>query len=1624
MFSTTEKTSKSTPAIQQKAADTSFFKKTGEEGFFGRKETAKPENTAFFNAPVQAKLKVSSPDDPQEKEADAVTAQVMRMPEPVVSASVEEKKEEKLARREEKEVQRNPEEPTVVPIQAKEEAEPKLAAKLSATVQRLARKAAEQQDILGSKANADYTVNRKTSSYYPAEIEPHSGRGSPNNVDKFEQTLAASKGGGSALPNSTRQFMENRFGADFSGVRIHTGSTAENLSSSIQAQAFAHGNDIYFNQGKFSPDSASGCTLLAHELTHTIQQNSSYKNKNISTKQTAQAISTSKLALPSQASLVTKREISRKQSDLLYRAPAAETSTSQSTETVDISNKSGGSPLPADAQEFFQDSYGADVRDIRVHVDAEAAAICRARRVPAFTQGGHICFEPARYAPTTEEGGALLAKQVSHSLAQRSVAIPGLLNQINTARQADHSTSAPAKSKQPENKERTTAKDKNKAASKEKEVKPAKGVSVKPKGKRRPNQLDGPPVKSVKANPKKSPTTPEEDPAFQKAVGKAKAAAKNQKQHEPADAKATDAQKAAPAAPKEAESKAQERKTGGLDAAGKNEKPFDEKSFKADLLKKIEEITPETLEEATEFKENNKIGEVKNVMGEKVSHEKQATTGPVTQAAEQPLQVNEADSKKPLPLPPTHPGTIPGKPVAQDAAPKPKLNNEISLQEQSKSLDDEMKAHNVTEEQLTKSNEPSFAAALSEKKGAQKDAAEKPQQYRKAEGLLLNQAKATVQAESIRSVTSMHTARGKNFNAVVQHQQTTKQKDQERRAAVAKEIEAKYAATEEKVKKALEAADTESNQLFEAGSEAARKEFEDYVAERMSAYKRRRYSGFWGGLRWAKDKIFGMPDEVNAFYTQGRQLYLNKMDQVITQVAHTVTTKLNEAKQAITDGKKAIDEYVSQLPKDLVEVGKEAASTIQDKFEALEQSVNDKRDELIEGLAKKYVDNVKKLDDRITEMKEANQGLIDKAIGFLKKVWQIIKDLTNLFTSIFAKLASIIGVVLSDPGGFFDNLGKAFSLGFNNFKKNFLGYLEQGLMDWLKTNLGIAGLEIPKKFDPAAIFSLALQVMGITKEHIRERAVALLGKRKVELLEGGGELLARIYKEGLGVIWDIIYEKLRDFKEIVWEAIKSFLQTKIIEAALTFLLSMLNPIGAFIKVCMAIYDFLMMLVRFKDRIMELLDTILNAVTNIASGAIDGAAKAIEGAFAKSIPVIIGFLAALLHLNDIAAKIRDIIMRVKGRVEKAIDWVLQKAVGLVKGVGGAVKTGVKGLLNWLGLRKTFTSGTATHTIYFAGNPENPELMIATNPKTFAQAVTDRRTELSNDDTMDRSKKSNFRRKLTDAEKTYTAMNVLKDSLKQSTDEKEKSATQREVFRLVDKIIEILVEVGVTEHDVKREVLTAPVQVGDFVKQGSKEYEIKELNDAEQRVKALYLAEAGGTANFLYIDYGKSYSKIPQPSQMPVDEKFLKLNAQTAWDSYAEANKVLNYRRSGFQLNNDDNYQWEHTVEHSTLRNGIFSSRQVNSQTNLAWASTSINQEVNRLYTTYDRSKIDFLPNNLKSRLKRPNDQGIDELISIREYLLLSRNFAEHEEFKRAYYRSKGVSVKPGTSKGFGFYQVLS
>ncbi len=101
-----------------------------------------------------------------------------------------------------------------------------------------------------------------------------------NNEQAQIGEIMSKKGSGQRLDDNTRSFMENRFGYDFNHVRLHTDSYASKKSNELNAEAFTIGRDIFFNAGRYSPTTTQGKKLLAHELTHVVQQ-SGFTNINM-----------------------------------------------------------------------------------------------------------------------------------------------------------------------------------------------------------------------------------------------------------------------------------------------------------------------------------------------------------------------------------------------------------------------------------------------------------------------------------------------------------------------------------------------------------------------------------------------------------------------------------------------------------------------------------------------------------------------------------------------------------------------------------------------------------------------------------------------------------------------------------------------------------------------------------------------------------------------------------------------------------------------------------------------------------------------------------------------------------------------------------------------------------------------------------------------------------------------------------------------------------------------------------------------------------------------------------------------------------------------------------------------
>ncbi|MCW3103393.1 MAG: hypothetical protein JWO09_1833 [Bacteroidetes bacterium] len=118
----------------------------------------------------------------------------------------------------------------------------------------------------------DASISKMALEQTPSDINAKSEDAGMTTTPGFDQQLQGTKGQGSKLDANVRTEMEGHLGTDLSGVNIHTGGEAQKMSGDINAKAFAHGQDVYFNEGQYNPSSQEGKGLLAHELTHTVQQ--------------------------------------------------------------------------------------------------------------------------------------------------------------------------------------------------------------------------------------------------------------------------------------------------------------------------------------------------------------------------------------------------------------------------------------------------------------------------------------------------------------------------------------------------------------------------------------------------------------------------------------------------------------------------------------------------------------------------------------------------------------------------------------------------------------------------------------------------------------------------------------------------------------------------------------------------------------------------------------------------------------------------------------------------------------------------------------------------------------------------------------------------------------------------------------------------------------------------------------------------------------------------------------------------------------------------------------------------------------------------------------------------------
>lgn len=767
------------------------------------------------------------------------------------------------------------------------------------------------------------------------------------------------------------------------------------------------------------------------------------------------------------------------------------------------------------------------------------------------------------------------------------------------------------------------------------------------------------------------------NPEFTELSGKIATTAQSQKSHEPSQKASNDAQAAAPSPANERESMAQAGKVNHMDA----QKPgtFSKEDFKALLKQKIEGIRlPKDEAEADDFEKNNNIQQVNTNAVADVKNEKNAASGDIASATAAKPNVEGQPVRSVAKMPAPNAGKAPNIPNAAKAMPNKRDSASVEkpLQKETNTIDSEMKTHGVTDKMLANSNEPSFTEALGEKNKAKTESAAATEKFRNTENSELSKTREQAQSQAIHHIGGMHNARKGGLNHAHGEQKNTATKDTQKRKEIADRINSIYNTSKTDVDTILNTLDKDVAAKFDKGSKDAKRVFEDHVERKMQAYKKERYGGSW--LSWKNikrvgDAIVGLPKEVNAFFVTGKQEYIKTMDRYIDDIATLVTNQLNAAKARIAKGKKEVQTYVNSLSPSLRKIGKEAIAEIQNKFNALEESVNSKKDALIDVLAKKYAENIAGIDARIEELKSQNSGLVSKALNALSGVFAFIIEIKNTLTNLLSGIADVVMAIIADPIGFFKNLIAGVGQGFANFGANIWTHLKTGLFTWLTGATKGIDLTMPEDiFSLKGIFSITTQVLGLTWNGIRAIGSRVIGEPVMKVLETGFEMVQIVRKEGVAGLWEHLKDQFADLKATIMDTIMDMIRTQVIQAGIKWIMGLLTPVGAFIKAAMAIIDVVKFFIQRAAQIMELIKAFIDSVAAIASGNIGAVAKSIENALGKAVPVLIGFLASLLGIGGLADKVLGVIRNIRQRIENAIvkfwTFVKGKAKGLLGKIG--------------------------------------------------------------------------------------------------------------------------------------------------------------------------------------------------------------------------------------------------------------------------------------------------------------------------------------------------------------------
>jgi hypothetical protein len=298
-------------------------------------------------------------------------------------------------------------------------------------------------------------------------------------------------------------------------------------------------------------------------------------------------------------------------------------------------------------------------------------------------------------------------------------------------------------------------------------------------------------------------------------------------------------------------------------------------------------------------------------------------------------------------------------------------------------------------------------------------------------------------------------------------------------------------------------------------------------------------------------------------------------------------------------------------------------------------------------------------------------GVKNLVVGSARKIAEIgltalTAGLGPLGKQIMAKLkgaGDVIVQVLKDPVKFARNLISAVGGGFKAFGSNAPKHLQNGIGQWLT---GASGITFPASFSLEGVFMTALSVMGLTYQTMRGKLVRALGPGgadKVGKAESTVQAL-QVMKGGLQHASEMKGEQ-GSVGKAVQDGVKSEVTKSLVLTGIQKVVTMLVPGGGFINAVIGAFQTVQTIVQQAAQIGQVVTNALGSVAAVAAGNISGAAGLIDRALGGAIPVALAWLGKLVGLGNLGGKIRNVINKVRGRLDRVVDKIVAKVKGIIE-----------------------------------------------------------------------------------------------------------------------------------------------------------------------------------------------------------------------------------------------------------------------------------------------------------------------------------------------------------------------